>query len=732
MSDDKEITMSIEETNALRISLGLKPLNDTKKKEVTFINTSTSNEMAVKERLEKSKVMREERAKANKKNKKSLGEDSSASDSAADWVKQSRLNALAKKATPAPTSSNTSSNKNKKEEVEGEEYSSSDLQGLNVAHSMEAFESGEDVILTLGDTSILETGENGMYTGLNEEGSKLENVNLAEQERVRKAKRKKSKLDAMKYSGGYDGFDDDEFEELGGRQGPSNGRDTVLKKYDSDEGEDSGKGHGFTLTGSVQSSSKAGDEKSDFEKQANGGVPLSLQQDYGVASDFMTEEEAMKTKGFKKKKKEKKSKKESKKRKVAIESDDEDSGLNSVNFDKFKKKAKKSVLSSLLASGAVESEKAEKRKSTQQIREEKAAKKAQMEADRLEKFHETMAKGNERSKANVVVNKKEKVTKDVEMEDVDEETVVEDAGLKAAMAKAERMKKLKAIRAKKAGGGKTDVAKLVKESANAVTATGTTMKGDFGKTDGMTFDFGTTAEFARKLGTKIEEQKVQEKEKTSVEEKKKKEDAAAVMSMEEMEEMAKGIQSEEDMMAKLAAMDEGSDADAEEEGEVEEDADVAGEMLGLSNPAGRGMSSILSMLKSTGDLTNKRAGKEELRGRAKDEKTYDDYSATNLDSVVRIDKKKATKKDVLYSKKEINLEYRDEFGRLLTRKEAFRQLCYQFHGYGSGKKNQEKRLKKIKLENEAREKRINEDKGTMGSLRKTQQATGKAFVIHKT
>ena len=94
--------------------------------------------------------------------------------------------------------------------------------------------------------------------------------------------------------------------------------------------------------------------------------------------------------------------------------------------------------------------------------------------------------------------------------------------------------------------------------------------------------------------------------------------------------------------------------------------------------------------------------------------------------------KKATKKDVLYSKKEINLEYRDEFGRLLTRKEAFRQLCYQFHGYGSGKKNQEKRLKKIKLENEAREKRINEDKGTMGSLRKTQQATGKAFVIHKT
>ena len=62
---------------------------------------------------------------------------------------------------------------------------------------MSSFESGSDVILTLGDTSILSTGENGMYSGLNSEESKLENVNLAEQERITKAKRKKSQLDAM-------------------------------------------------------------------------------------------------------------------------------------------------------------------------------------------------------------------------------------------------------------------------------------------------------------------------------------------------------------------------------------------------------------------------------------------------------------------------------------------------------------------------------------------------------
>ncbi|CAN0412150.1 unnamed protein product, partial [Scytosiphon promiscuus] len=44
------------------------------------------------------------------------------------------------------------------------------------------------------------------------------------------------------------------------------------------------------------------------------------------------------------------------------------------------------------------------------------------------------------------------------------------------------------------------------------------------------------------------------------------------------------------------------------------------------------------------------------------------------------------------------LEYRDQWGREITRKEAFRNLCYQFHGYGSGKKKQEKRLKLVEEE----------------------------------
>lgn len=72
-----------------------------------------------------------------------------------------------------------------------------------------------------------------------------------------------------------------------------------------------------------------------------------------------------------------------------------------------------------------------------------------------------------------------------------------------------------------------------------------------------------------------------------------------------------------------------------------------------------------------------------MRGRAKDERTYDDYEQLNLNEVVKLDANgDRPDKDIEYANKEVKLEYRDDFGRLLTRKEAFRQLCYQFHGHG--------------------------------------------------
>ena len=145
------------------------------------------------------------------------------------------------------------------------------------------------------------------------------------------------------------------------------------------------------------------------------------------------------------------------------------------------------------------------------------------------------------------------------------------------------------------------------------------------------------------------------------------------------------------------------------------------------------------MLKHTGEISGKRSGKEELRGRAKDERNYDNYEALDLSKVVKIGRD-ATEKDKEFAAREIKLEYRDKHGRLLTQKEAFRDLCYQFHGHGAGKKREEKNLRQIAREQaEARltsrqvsAARDGTTAGTLGALKATQKATGKAFIVHKT
>ena len=79
---------------------------------------------------------------------------------------------------------------------------------------------------------------------------------------------------------------------------------------------------------------------------------------------------------------------------------------------------------------------------------------------------------------------------------------------------------------------------------------------------------------------------------------------------------------------------------------------------------------------------------EVLRGRAKDETNYEDYQPLDLKKVVRIDERTATDKDKEFANREVKLEYRDAHGRLLTTKEAWRNLCYDFHGHGSSHINQ--------------------------------------------
>ena len=92
----------------------------------------------------------------------------------------------------------------------------------------------------------------------------------------------------------------------------------------------------------------------------------------------------------------------------------------------------------------------------------------------------------------------------------------------------------------------------------------------------------------------------------------------------------------------------------------------------------------------------------------------------------------ATKKNHDTSSKptSFSLDYRDEFGRDLTSKEAFRQLSYRFHGQNPGKKKAEKRLKILK-EEMARDKQLSGEgpSATMQGLERRQKHAKQAYVV---
>merc|ERR1719271_61230 len=80
-------------------------------------------------------------------------------------------------------------------------------------------------------------------------------------------------------------------------------------------------------------------------------------------------------------------------------------------------------------------------------------------------------------------------------------------------------------------------------------------------------------------------------------------------------------------------------------------------------------------------------------------------------------------------KNAIRLETRDEFGRVMTPKQAFQQLSWVFHGKRPGAKNEMKRL--LRLENELKMRATDVEKSlpTMRALRKVQGGEAKAHIV---
>ncbi|KAI0784257.1 SART-1 family-domain-containing protein [Abortiporus biennis] len=209
-----EESISLEETNKIRISLGLKPLTDDKgpaddKDQQAENNYAKQREKEAKEK--ESKRIQERIAKVRNKRElnaklkgSTLGDADNDVDDTLKWIKRSKKKEkeLAKK---------RQAELENMDKMFQEEYSEKDLEGLKVSHDFEDMGEGEDRILTLKDSRILDN-----------EDDELQNIEMAEEERRQKDKELKIK------KRDYTGYDDEEF----APDAVAGTRRAVLAKYD--------------------------------------------------------------------------------------------------------------------------------------------------------------------------------------------------------------------------------------------------------------------------------------------------------------------------------------------------------------------------------------------------------------------------------------------------------------------------------------------------------------------
>ncbi|KAG9233513.1 putative U4/U6.U5 tri-snRNP-associated protein snu66 [Amylocarpus encephaloides] len=234
--------ISIEETNRLRISLGMKPLpvpGDAGPvfKESSFAPVEDAGstlesrqaegydnyrklqeaEEAKKKRDAKADAVKKARDAAKRFSKlegKGLADDEGDLDAKGWLSKQKKRQREIEKA-----------HKREQEQADAEaaaEYTAKDLVGVKVGHELDTFEEGEEQVLTLKDTTIDENEE---------EGDELENLDLREREKLNE------KLELKKKKPVYNPHDVED----------ESGQKSILAHYDEEI--DGKKGKRFTLDG---------------------------------------------------------------------------------------------------------------------------------------------------------------------------------------------------------------------------------------------------------------------------------------------------------------------------------------------------------------------------------------------------------------------------------------------------------------------------------------------------
>jgi U4/U6.U5 tri-snRNP-associated protein 1 len=586
--------------------------------------------------------------------------DIASSGTAADWVKTSRV----KEQDAIAQAKRLAELKRKQLEEEEDElvmqssslYSSSDLKGLKVMHGANDFDEGEEVILTLADSNVLDKDEDGKALGINEGGDVLENVLLADKDRRIDREAKKRRLNQPVYSA----LDDYEFQD-----GMATGsRAPMLPQYEKEKKAQPKFELGNDGVASFAPSSIA--SISTTKTSGGGGVSNihSLQSSTKAASDYYS---AVEYTAFSKSKKGK-DKKNKAFRKKSTEDEEQpeevESGANeSKSMDVEDGNAPKVVVP-------------------------KVVPKLKFSSIDLDEDDPDLAQSLARARRMALQQrvKSEEMVQDSSEAGAGGIANVEDRGAMVAMSLASKAK-----------GAVSSALTHEDEGEDTLNVEGRLANGSL--------VFNSTTEFATRLQAHLSE-KARSKSEALMRDLERTVDRTATatagaatagaaagaaaggvrrtadhdaMDEDEDEDGAGGddqkvnISGTMEDFAGLSDMDDSDDSDGDAQGGAragEGEGEAGDEDLAFVHRqplVGKGMGATLALLKETGELKKS----EQLAGRAKDNRAYDPSSADHG----------------------VKLEYRDEFGRKLTQKEAFRQLSYKFHGYGPGQKKLEKRLK---------------------------------------
>ncbi len=666
-----EISMSVHETNRVRALLGLKPLvmeggtAEEKVKDIREENARKREQSEITGRIERARMNRKRKEKLAGPIALSAVEDGEDDVlSAASWVKSS------KKRMTAATQQRDIAERNQNSRaaaISSETYQESDLKGLAVVHDADKFEPGKEVILTLQDDEILERDVHGVTRSIAEGRDKLENVKCSEDARHRNAEHRANRAK----KGTYVGYDDDEF--MADAQVGPGAKRAILSHYDEDENEKKLHDKGIIIgdTAKQESTAFAANRRPKFDadvmsKTLNGSGLVS-------ASEYYTEEEMAK---FKKPKKLRKKKSSRRKREEVTE---EEAAAANEDGEVIREGMAAALEASLASAGKMESKvdhgSRSKRHTSSMPDDTEAIKKA--------RFESAVAKASD------AASKALMPPPSLEPKLEEEERQVR--------LQLERSRQIAERAASEEGRNKTDVGERV--AARVLSAVKTepvssevnssVSNNNGGNTEvagvGGGVVFTSTTEFTSRLAAVLTE-RARDRDLSKQRE-------VARADREAAEQLEKELEAQREMDVKeepTAAVN--ATTDAENDGL---------EYMHRQPLAGSSLSAAMNLLQQSGDLG--RSNVEERTGRSKDE-------------------------TIGLSSEGVKIEYRDEYGRALTQKEAFRQLNYKFHGFGPGKKKQEKRIKQREEEYE-RTKARERGEFAVQNQERMQEAMNQAYVV---